>query len=93
MDCLYTVFKYRLNGKKMVVNSGELFDNVQRAVPFNHPNRTVDRNSSIVKKRLLRKKYKKRLLSFLQKTKSTQISGSFYADRIEQAKKINIEVN
>ena len=47
---------------------------------------------SIAKKRLLRKKYKKDLLSSFQKTKSTQTSGSVFADRIDQAKKTKFEL-
>ena len=47
---------------------------------------------SIAKKRLLRKKYKKHLLSSFQKTKSTQTKGSVFADRIEQVKKSKFEI-
>ena len=47
---------------------------------------------SIVKKRLLRKKYKKHLLSSLQKTKSTQTSGSVFAEKIEQVKMTKVEL-
>ena len=68
VDCLYTLFKYRFSGK-IVVKSGELFDNLQRAVHFNQQNRGVDRMASVVKKTLLRKKYKKHLLSSFQQTK------------------------
>ena len=39
------------------------------------------------KKRLLRKKYKKHLFSSFQKTKTTQTSGSVFAERIEKVKK------
>ena len=46
---------------------------------------------SIAKKRLVRKKYNKHLLTSIQKTKSTQSSGSVFANRIEQVKKINFE--
>ena len=77
VDCLYTLFKYRFSGK-IVVKSGQLFDNLQMAVDFNQQNRGVDRMPSIAKKTLLRKKYKKRLLSSFQKTKSTQTSGSVF---------------
>ena len=44
------------------------------------------------KRRLLRKKYNKHLLSSFQKTKMTQSSGSVFADRIEQGKKTNFEL-
>ena len=47
---------------------------------------------SVAEKRLLRKKYKKHLLSSFQKTKSTQTSGSVFADRIEQVKKSKFEL-
>ena len=91
VDCLYTLFKYRFIGK-IVINSGQVFHNLQRAVHFNHQNRGVERMPSIAKKRLLRKKYRKHLLSSFQKTKSTQISGPVFADRIEQVKKTKFEL-
>ena len=47
---------------------------------------------SIAKKRLLRKKYKKHLLSSFRKTKSTQTGGSVFVDRIEQVKKTKFEL-
>ena len=55
VDCLYTLFKYRFSGKT-VLKSGQLFDNLQRAVHFNQQNRRVDRMPSIAIQRLLRKK-------------------------------------
>ena len=92
VDCLYTLFKNRFNGK-IVIKSGQLFDYLQRAVHFNQQNRGVERMPSITKKRLLRKKYKKHLLSSFQKTKSTQTSGSVFADRIEKVKKTQFELD
>ena len=47
---------------------------------------------SIAQKRLLRKKYKKHLLSSIQKTKWRQTSRSTFADRIEQVKKTIFEI-
>ena len=91
VDCLYTVFKYRFNSI-IDIKSGQLFDYLQRANHFNQQNRGVERMPSIAKKRLLRKKYKKHLLSSFQKTKSTQTSGSVFADRIEQVKKTKFEL-
>ena len=90
VDCLYTLFKYRFSGK-IVVKSGRLFDNLQRAVHFNQLIRGMDRMPSIAEKKLLRKKYKKHLLNSFQKTKSTQTSRSVLADRIEQVKKTEFE--
>ena len=84
-------FKYHFDGK-IVIKSGQIFHKVQRAVHFNHQNRGVDRMPSIAKNRLLRKKYKKQLLSSFQKTKSAQTSGSVFADRFEQVKKTKFEI-
>ena len=46
VNCLYTLFKYRFSGK-VIAKSGQVFDNVQRAVDFNHRNKGVDRMPSI----------------------------------------------
>ena len=70
-----------------------MFDNVQRAVDFNHRNKGVDRIPSIAKKRLLRKKFKKHLFSSFHKTKATQTSGSVFAERIEKVKKTQFELD
>ena len=86
MDCLYTLFKYRFRGK-VIPKTGQAFDNVQRAVDFNQRSKGMDRMQSIAKKRLLRKTYKKQLFSSFQKTKTTQTSGSVFAEGIEKVKK------
>ena len=49
VDCLYTLFNYRFSGK-VIAKSGQVFDNVQRAVDFNNRNKGVDRMPSIAKK-------------------------------------------
>ena len=46
---------------------------------------------SIAKKRLLRKKFKQHLMSALQKNKSTQTSGSVFAERIEKVKQTKFD--
>ena len=91
VDCLYTLFKYRFSGK-VIVKSGEVFDNVQRAYDFNHRNEGVDRMPSIAKKRLLRKKYKKRLFSSYKKTKTTQTCGSVerLQKELKKSKRLNL---
>ena len=68
VDCLYTLFKYRFSGK-VIAKSGNVFDNVQRAIFFNQRNRGVDKKPSIAKKRLLRKKFKQHFMKTLQKNK------------------------
>ena len=92
MDCLYTLFKYRFS-VEVIAKRGQVFDNRQRAVDFNQRNKGVDRMPSIAKMKLLRKKYKKHLFSSFQKTKSTQTSGSVFAERIEKVKKTKIELD
>ena len=92
VDCLYTLFKYRFSGK-VLAKSVQVFDNVQRAVDFDRRNKEMDRMPSIAKKRLLRKKFKKLLFSSFQKTKSTQTSGSVFAERIEKIKKTKFELD
>ena len=84
VDCLYTLFKYRFDGK-IVTKNGQIFDKIERAVGLNQRHQTVERMLSIAKKRLLRKK--------IQKTIPTQTSGSVFADRIEQGKKTKFEVD
>ena len=89
VDCLYTLFKYLFSGK-IIAQSGNVFDNVQRAISFNQRNRGVDKMPSIAKKRLLRKKFKQHFMSALQKNISTQTSGSVFAERIEKSKRLNL---
>ena len=90
--CLYTLFKYRFSGK-VIAKSGQVFDNMQRAVDFNHRNKGADRMPSNAEKRLLRKKYQKQLFSSFQKTKTTQTSGSVFAEIIEKLKKTKFELD
>ena len=91
VDCLYTLFNYRFS-KKIIAKSGNVFDNVQRAISFNQRNRGVDKMPSVAKKRLLRIKFKQHFMSALQKNKSTQTSGSVFAERIEKVRKTNFEL-
>ena len=92
VDCFYTLFKYRFSGK-VIAKSGQVFDNVQRAIDFNQRNKGVERMPSIAKMRFLRKKYKKHWFSSFQKTKTTQTRGSVFAERIEKFKKTNFELD
>ena len=90
VDYLYTLFKYRFSGK-VIAKTGQMFDNVQGAVDFNHRNKGVDRMPSIAKKRLLRKKYEKHLFNSFQKTKTTQAKGLVFAERFEKVKETKFE--
>ena len=91
VDCLYTLFKYRFIGK-IIAKSGNVFDNVQRVVGFNRRNRGGDKNPSVAKKRLLKKKFKQHFRSALQKNKSKHTSGSVFAEWIEKAKEAKTEL-
>ena len=73
-DTLYTLFKYRFSGK-VIVKSGQVFDNVQQAIDFNQRHKGVLRIPRIAKKRILRKKFLKHFFSSFQKIKRTQTSG------------------
>ena len=91
VDCLFTLFKYRFNGK-IIAKSGKLFDNVQRALPLTKETEEWTKCRYIAKKRLLRKKFEQHFLSALQKDESTQTSGSVFAERIEKAKKTKFQL-
>ena len=91
MNCLFIHFKYR-SSRNVAVKCGQLFDNVQRAVCFNQRDNRVDRMPSIAKKRPLRNKYRRQFLSSFQKTKSLQISGSVFAEIIEQVRGTKYEL-
>ena len=91
VDFLYTLFKCRFSGK-IIAKSGNVFDNVQRAISFNQRNRGVDKMPITAKKRLLRKKFKQHFMSALQKNKSTQTSGSVFTERTEKVKKSKFEL-
>ena len=79
-------------GGKIVVKSGQVFDNVQRAVRFNHQIRGLDKLPCIAKNRLLREKVQKTFLSCFQKTKPTQTIGPVFGDRIDLVKKTKFEL-
>ena len=57
VDCLYTLLKYRFSGEG-IAKSGNVFDNVQRAISFNQKTDERDKCRSFAKNRLLRKQFK-----------------------------------
>ena len=69
-----------------------MFDNVQRAVDFNRRNKGVDRMPSTAKKKLLRRKFTNHLVISFQKAKTTQTSGSVFAEGIEKVKKTKFDL-
>ena len=89
VDCLYTLFNYRFSGN-VVAKSGQVFDNVQRAVDFNQRNKGVDRMPSIAKKRLLRKKYKKHLFSSFKRQKQRRPVVQCLQKELKKSKRLNL---
>ena len=69
VDCLYVLFKYGFSGK-VIAKSGQVFDNVQRAVDFNQRNKGVDRMPSFAKKEDLAEKVRKAFVHLFPKDKS-----------------------
>ena len=91
VDCRYKLFKYRFSGK-VIAKNGQVFGNGQRAVDINQRNKGVDRMPGIAEKRIWRKRFRKHLFSSFLKTKTTQTSGSVFAERIENVKKTKLEL-
>ena len=60
--------------------------------PLNKETEEWTKCRELQKKKLLRKKFKQHFMSALQKNKSTQTSGSAFAERIEKTKKTELEV-
>ena len=92
VDCLYTLSKYRFNGQ-IIAKSGQVFDNVLRAVDFKHRNKGVDRMPSIAKKRLLKKKYKMQIFSSYQKTKKRRPVVQCLQKELKKLKRLNLNSN
>ena len=90
VNSIYSLFMYRFDGKINTKN-GQVFDKVERAVRFKQRHKTVGSISSIAKIRLLRKKYKRHLLSSLQMTISTQTSRSVLQTRFNKLKRLNLK--
>ena len=91
VDCVYTLFKYRFSAK-IVVKCGLLFDKMQRGSSFQPAKQENGQNAQHREKENLEGKVQKLLFSSIQKTKSTQTSGSVFADRIEQGKKTKLQL-
>ena len=87
---LCTLFRYRLS-EKVVARSGQAFDDVQKPVYYKKRTNEVDRKLSTSMMRLLKKKYKKQLLSSFQNSKLTKTGGSVFEESIEQLEKTKNE--
>lgn len=85
VDCLYSVYKYRFHDT-LKVKKGPVFVQLSHAVEFNKDNKGLIRVPSVMRKRLLRKKFKKQTLRCNEKTQSTQTPNSTFMDRIQKVK-------
>ena len=86
VDCFYTLFKFRFSGNVLEKN-GKIFGSVERAVSFNKLNKGVDKMPSIAKKRILRKKFKKHMLTSVQRSIPVQTTGSVFVERVESVRR------
>ena len=91
VDCLYTLFKYRFSGK-VVVKSGQVFDNVQRAVDFNHRNRGVDKMPSIAKKDSCGKSSKSIHSAPFRRQRQRRLVDQSLQRELEKSKKTKFEL-
>ena len=81
IDCLYTLYKYRFYSN-VISSTGEVFNQLDRAVHHNLKWKGAEKMPSVAKKRLLRKKFKRHYLCSNQKLASTQTIGSVFLERV-----------
>ena len=90
IDCLYTLYKYRFYSN-VISSIREVFNQLDRAVHHNLNWKGAEKKPSVVKKRLLRKTFKRQYLCSNQKLASTQTIGSAYLERVRQVQNSNYE--
>ena len=83
IDCLYTLFKHRFYSS-FVTSSGEMFNQLSRAVQHNLRWKGAKKMPGTAKKRLIRKNFYRPYLCSNQKLASTQTLGSAFLDRIRK---------
>ena len=92
VDCLYTLFKHRFSGK-VFATSGQVFDNVQRAVDFNHRNKGVDRMPSIAKKGSCEKSSKSIYSAPLKRQNQRRLVDRSLPTELNKLKRLNLSWN
>ena len=83
IDVLYTLFKYRFYSN-IISSTGEVFNQLDRAVHHNLKWKRAEKITNVEKKRLLRKKLKRHYLCSNQKLTSTQTIGSTFLERVRK---------
>ena len=92
IDCLYTLNKYRFYSN-VISSTGEVFNQLDRAVHHNLKWKGAEKIPSIAKKRLLRKKFKRHYLCSNQKLASTQTIGLVFLERPRKVQNSKYEYN
>ena len=89
VDCLYTLFKYRFSGK-VIAKSGQVFDNVQRAVDFNRRNKGVDRMPSIAKEDSCGKNSKSICSALSERPNRRKLLDQCLQKELKKSKRLNL---
>ena len=92
VDCLYTLFKYRFSGN-VFAKSGQVFDNVQRAVDFNQRNKGVGRMPSIAKIFSCGKKTKSIWAAPFRRQKQRRLVDQCLSKELKKSKRLKLNWN
>ena len=92
VNCLYTLFKYRFSGK-VFAKSGQVFDNVQRAVDFNQGNKGVDRMPSFAKRDSWGKSAKSIFSTPSKRQKQRRPMVQCLQKELKKSKRLNLNSN
>ena len=90
VDCLYTLFKYRFSGK-VFAKSGQVFDNVQRAVDFNQRKQGSGENAEHCQKEALEEKIQKAFVQLLfKRQKQHKLVDRSLPTELNKLKRLNL---
>ena len=92
VDCIYTLYKCKFHSN-VISSSGEVFNQLNRAVEHNLKCRVPEKLPSVANKHLLRKKFKIHYLSSAQHLASTQTLGSAFLERIQKIQNLKYETD
>ena len=90
IDCLYTLYKSRFYSN-VISSTGEVFNQLDRAVHHNLKGKEAEKMPSVEKKRLLGKIFKRHFLCSNQKLASTQTIASAFLERIRKVQNSKYE--
>ena len=90
IDCLYTLYKFRFYSN-VISSTGEVFNQLDRAVHHNLKWKGAEKMLKFPKKRLLRQKFKRHYLCSNQKLACTQTIGSAFLERVHKVQNSKYE--